>query len=194
MRLLAVLMAALFCAASHPAWAWSETQPGDAEWPEIPGRIGMKAFLDTWTPQCNHGAFIENGDMTVHEGGRISYRTRKPYLTARYRVIEETPHYVVTLVQEPPSKDGTFDLRFWAFRPLGESFRPRGSTDMNPIAINECRVYGDVARKQAIWNFSDAELAEFWKTNKFCHPSLTEKARIDPFWGGDWGQACYYAR
>lgn len=195
MRLLAMLMAVLVFTAGHPAWAYRETLPGDADWPEIAGRIGMKAFLDTWTPQCNDGAFIENGDMTVHEGGRISYKSKKPYLPARYRVIEETPHYVVTLVQEPPSKDGAFDLRFWAFRPLGESFRPRGSTDMNVIGINECPVYGDDARKRAIWNFSDAELAEFWKTNKFCHPSLTKKEEfINPYWGGRWGQACYYAR
>lgn len=194
MRLLAVLMAVLLCAATQPAWAWTETQPGDERWPEIPGRTGMKAFLDTWTPQCDDGAYIENGDMTVHEGGRISYRTRKPYLPGRYRVIEETPHYVVTLVQEPPSKAGTFDLRFWAFRPLGKSFRPRGSTQMNVIGINECPVYGNAARKQAIWNFSDGELEEFWKTNKFCHPALTQKVEGGSYWGGDWGQACDYAR
>lgn len=192
MRLLEVLMAALFCAASHPAWAWSETQPGDAEWPEIPGRIGMKAFDGTWMPQCDHGAFQEAGNMVIHADGRLAYQ-RDVSLPTRFRVIEETPHYVVTLTQTP-SPDGRFGLQFWAFRPLGKSFRPRGATKMDPIAINECRVYGDDARKQAIWNFSDTELAEFWKTNKFCHPSLTEKARIDPFWGGDWGQACYYSR
>jgi hypothetical protein len=61
-------------------------------------------------------------------------------------------------------------------------------------AINECPVYGDAARRDAIWNFTDAELAEFWKTNKFCHPALTKKGSMFPYWGGDWGQACYYAR
>lgn len=107
----------------------------------------------------------------------------------RYRVIEETPHYVVTLVQTPEG-----GLYFWAFRPLGKSFRTRGSTDMNVIGINECPVYGNATRKQAIWNFSEAELADFWKTNKFCHPVLTEKVESGSYWGGDWYQPCYYAR
>ncbi|MEW5728191.1 MAG: hypothetical protein AB1918_10240, partial [Pseudomonadota bacterium] len=62
MRFLAVLLAVFLLAASQPAWAYRETLPGDEEWPEIPGRMGMKAFLDTWTPQCDNGAFQENGD------------------------------------------------------------------------------------------------------------------------------------
>lgn len=193
MRFLAVFLTALTLAAAQPAWAFRETLPGDADWPEIPGRMGMKAFLDTWTPQCDDGAFIENGDMTVHEGGRISY-VRNKVLPERYRVIEETPHYVVTLVQAPTLKGDDFDVYFWAFRPLGKSFHPRGWTKMNVIGVNECPVYGDDARKQAIWNSSDAELVEFWKTNKFCHPALTQKIEGGSYWGGDWGQGCYYAR
>ncbi len=149
----------------------------------------MKAFLNTWSPQCDHGAYQENGDMTVHEGGRITYKAREPYLPTGYRVIEETPYYVVTLVRTPEG-----DIYFWAFRPLGKSFRPRGWTEMTTIGINECLVYGDEARKQEIWNFSDAELTTFWKTNKFCHPTLTEKSWSSPYWGGRWYQPCYYAR
>ncbi len=189
MRFLAVLLAVFLVAAGQPAWAWTETQPGDEEWPEIPDRMGMKAFLGTWFPECDNGAFHENGAMTVHEGGRIGYKAREPYLPTRYRVIEEAPHYVVTLVR---ASDG--GLRFWAFRPLGKSFRPRGWTEMTSIGINECRVYGDDARKQAIWNFSEAELVEFWKTNKFCHPALTKKVEGGSYWGGRWGQACRFGR
>lgn len=188
MRFLAVLVAVLMLAAGQPAWAYLETQPGDEEWPEIPGRIGMKAFVGNWTAQCDNGAYVNAGDMTVHDDGRITYARNKVW-KERYRVIEVTPHYVVTLVR---SSDR--EIYFWAFRPLGKSFRPRGSMDMNVIGINECPVYGDDARKQAIWNFSDAELAEFWKTNKFCHPALTKKVEGGSYWGGRWGQSCYYAR
>lgn len=189
MRWIALLSAALVLAVGHPAWAYTETMPGDERWPEIPGRMGMKAFEGTWTPQCNHGAFTENGAMTVQGGGRISYQLRKPYLPTRYRVIEETPHYVVTLVQTPER-----DIYFRAFRPLDESFARLGATGMSVIGINECPVYGDAKRKRAIWNFSEAELDKFWKTNKFCHPSLTEKFSIDPYWGGRWAQPCYFHR
>lgn len=189
MQLLAVLLAVLMLAAAQPAWAYTETMPGDEDWPEIPGRMGMKAFEGTWTPQCDHGAYTENGAMTVHDGGRISYQLRKPYLPVRYRVIEATPHYVVALVQTPEPS-----IRFWAFRPLGKSFPRPGTTGMRVIGIDECPVYGDAERKRAIWNFSDAELAEFWRANKFCHPSLTEKARISPYWGGDWAHPCYFDR
>lgn len=189
MRLLAVISAVLVLAAAQPVWAYQETQPGEEGWPGIPGQIGMKAFLGTWKPRCNDGAYTENGAMTVHGDGRISYRLRKPYLPIRYRVIETTPHYVVTLVQtaEPA-------IRFWVFRPLDHSYTRTAITEMTDIGVNECPIYGDAERKRAIWNFGDAELAEFWRTNKFCHPSLTEKARIDPYWGGDWGQACWFDR
>ena len=189
MRLLAVLLAALTLAAAQPAWAYLETQPGDEEWPEIPGRTGMQAFLGTWMPLCNVGAYTENGAMTVHGDGRISYQLRKPYLPIRYRVIEITPHYVVTLVQtaEPA-------IRLWAFRPLGKSFLGVGPGGMREIGVNECPIYGDAERKRAIWNFSDAELTEFWRTNKFCHPSLTPKIEGGSYWGGRWGQACWFER
>lgn len=193
MRLLAVLMVALLCAANHPAWAYRETQPGDEDWPEISGRVGMKAFLGKWMPQCNVGVIQNAGDMIVHEDGRISYERNK-VLPTRYRVIEETPHYVVTLVQAPTLKGDYFDVYFWAFRPLGASFHPRGWTKMSAFGINECPVYGNNARKQAIWNFSDAELAEFWATNKFCHPALTQKVENGSYWGGRWYQPCYYGR
>lgn len=189
MRLLAVLSAALMLAAAQPVWAYVETQPGDEEWPEIPGQDGMKAFLDTWTPLCNNGAFTENGAMTVHDDGRITYQLRKPYLPIRYRVIETTPHYVVTLVQTPEPA-----IRIWAFRPLGKSFTPLHGPGMSVIGVNECPVYGDAERKRAIWNFNDAELAEFWRTNKFCHPSLTPKTEGGSYWGGDWYQPCWYSR
>lgn len=189
MRWIALLSVALVLATVQPAWAYLETTPGDEEWPEIPGRIGIKAFEGTWTPRCNHGAFTENGAMTVHDGGRISYQLRKPYLPTRYRVIETTPHYVVTLVQVSDE-----DLYFWALRPLGKSFPRPGRTGMNVIGLNECPVYGDTERKRAIWNFSNAELAEFWRTNKFCHPSLTPKVEGGSYWGGRWAQPCYYDR
>lgn len=189
MRLLAVLLTAWMLAAAQPAWAYTETQPGDEDWPEIPGRMGLKAFLGTWEPQCNHGAFTENGAMTVHDGGRISYELREPYLPVRYRVIETTPHYVLTLVQSPAK-----DLYFRAFRPLNKSYNRFGATGMSAIGINECPVYGDAERKRAIWSSSDAELAEVWRTNRFCHPSLTEKIEGGSYWGGDWAQPCWYQR
>jgi len=189
MRLLALLLTALVLAAVQPAQAYQETMPGEGGWPEIPGRMGMKAFEGTWTPRCNHGAFTENGAMTVHDGGRITYRLRKPYLPTRYRVIEETPHYVVTLVQTPER-----DIYFRVFRPLDHSYAHSAITEINVIGINECPVYGDAERKRAIWKLSDAELDEFWKTNKFCHPSLTEKGSLSPYWGGRWAQPCWFSR
>ncbi|EME68456.1 hypothetical protein H261_18395 [Paramagnetospirillum caucaseum] len=182
-----MLLAALVLAAVQPAWAYPETQPGEKGWPEIPGRIGMKGFEGTWKPRCDDGAYIENGAMTVHGDGRISYQLRKPYLPIRYRVIETTPHYVVTLVQtaEPA-------IRFWVFRPLDHWHTRTAISEMTDIGINECPIYGDAERKRAIWNFGDAELAEFWRTNKFCHPSLTPKIEGGSYWGGDWGQACWF--
>ncbi|MGE5504438.1 MAG: hypothetical protein ACM31L_08445 [Actinomycetota bacterium] len=189
MRLRAVLWAALMLAAPQPVLAYTETQPGDERWPEIPGRIGMKAFLGTWAPQCNHGAYTENGAMTVHHDGRISYQLRKPYLPIRYRVIETTPYYVVTLVQTAKQY-----IQFRVFRPLDKSYNRFGATGMSAIGINECPINGDAERERAIWNFSDADLAEFWRTNKFCHPSLTEKAEIAPYWGGNWAQPCWFQR
>lgn len=189
MRLLAVLLAALMLAAVQPAWAYLETQPGGEEWPEIPGRIGMKAFQRTWMPLCDYGPYTEDNAMTVHGDGRISYRLPKPYLPIRYRVIETTPYYVVTLVQtsEPA-------IRFWAFRSLGKSFALPDKQGISVMGINECPIYGDAERERAIWNFSDAELSEFWRTNKFCHPALTEKIEGGSYWGGDWGQACWFDR
>lgn len=193
MRLLAVFLATFALVAVQPAWAYLETLPGDAEWPEIPGRAGMKAFQDIWMPQCNNGALQNVGDMTIHEGGRISYERSKTFQTG-YRVIEETPYYVVLLVRLPKFKPGKMNVSFWALRPLGKSFRPRGHTDMSTMGVNYCIIDGDVVHDQAVWNFTDAELAEFWKTNKDCHPSLTRKTVADDYWGEGWSQWCYYAR
>lgn len=193
MRLFTVLLAAVVLAAVQPAWAYLETQPGDAEWPEIPGRAGMTAFLGKWLPQCNNGALQDAGAMTFHADGRISYERSKTFQTG-YRVIEETPYYVLLLVRLPNFKSGKMNVSFWALRPLGKSFRPRGHTDMSTMGVNYCIIYGDVARDKAVWNFTDAELAEFWKTNKDCHPSLTRKTVADDYWGEGWGQRCYYAR
>lgn len=193
MRLLAIFLAALTLTAAQPAWAYLETLPGDAEWPEIPDRAGNKAFLGKWLPQCNNGALLDAGDMTLHEGGRISYE-RSKRLQMGYRVIEETPYYVVLLVRLPNFKLGKMNVSFWALRPLGKSFRPRGHTDMSTMGVNFCIIDGDVVHDEAVWNFTDAELAEFWKTNEDCHPSLTRKTVADDYWGEGWSQWCYYAR
>ena len=193
MRWIALLSAVLVLAAVEPAWAYLETQPGDEEWPEIPGRMGMKAFEGTWFPLCNVGVFFKARAMTVHDDGRITY-ARNKVLPVRFRVIEATPHYVVTLAQAPTLKGNDIDVYFWAFRPLGKSFTPLHGPGMSVIGVNECPVYGDADRKRAIWNFSNAELAEFWRTNKFCHPSLTPKIEGGSYWGGRWGQACWFSR
>lgn len=193
MRMLAVLLAAFALTAVQPAWAYLETLPGKAEWPEIPGREGITAFLGTWMPQCNNGALQNAGDMTIHADGRISYERDEIWPTG-YRVIEETPHYVVALVRAPTFEPKTINVAFWALRPLGKSFRPRGHTDMSTIGVNYCLIRTDVPRAEAIWNFNDAELAEFWRTNKDCHPSLTKKTEGGSYWGQGWSQSCYYAR
>ena len=193
MRFFPTLLAALMLTVAQPAWAYLETLPGDAEWPEIPGRMGMTAFLGKWLPQCNDWVSVNAGDMTIHEDGRISYERDKGLPTG-YRVIEETPHYVVALVRAPAFEPDKFNIYFWAFRSLGKSFRPRGHTDMSTMGVNECPIYGNVVRDKAVWNFTDAELAEFWKTSKDCHPSLTKKTEGGSYWGQGWSQSCYYAR
>lgn len=193
MRLLAVFLAVLALTAVQPAWAYLETVPGDVEWPEIPDRAGMKAFQDVWMPQCNDGALQNVGDMTIHGDGKISYERNETWPT-RYRVIEETPHYVLALVRAPTFRPEKINVAFWALRPLGKSFRPRGDTSMSTIGVNDCLIDADVARANEIWNLPDAELAEFWKSNKHCHPNLTKKTVPDDYWGEGWSQSCYYAR
>lgn len=188
MRWITMLSAAFLLTAVQPALAYQETQPGEGGWPEIPGRTGLRAFLGTWFPQCNVGVFSQAKAMTVHDDGRITY-VRNKALPVRYRVIETTPYYVLTLVQ---ALDG--DLYFWAFRPLDHLYADSAISEMISIGVNECQVYGDAERKHAIWNFGDDELLEFWRTNKFCHPSLTQKIEGGSYWGGDWGQACWFDR
>jgi hypothetical protein len=193
MRFLVVLLAAWALVSIRPAWAYLETQPGTEEWPEIPDRAGMKAFQDLWLPQCNKGALQNAGDMTIHADGRISYERDEIWPTG-YRVIEETPHYVVALVRAPTFELKTINVAFWALRPLGKSFRPRGHTDMSTMGVNYCLIRAEVARATEIWNFTDAELVEFWRTSKDCHPSKTKKIEGGSYWGEGWGQMCYYAR
>ncbi len=74
-------VAVFLVAVGQPAWAYLETQPGDEEWPEIPGRMGMKAFLGTWSPECDDGAVQKAGKMTVLEGinNRIKVIKRMAY-------------------------------------------------------------------------------------------------------------------
>lgn len=193
MRFLVVLLAAWALLGLPPAWAYLETQPGTEEWPEIPNRAGMKAFQDLWLPQCNDGALQNAGDMTIHEDGRITYERGEIWPTG-YRVIEETPHYVLALVRASTFSPQKIKVAFWALRPLGKSFRPHGHTDMSTMGVNRCIIDVDVTRATEIWNLPESELAEFWRTNKDCHPSKTKKIEGGSYWGEGWGQRCYYAR
>lgn len=193
MRLSVMLLTVGMLIGTSPAWAYLETQPGTEEWPEILDRAGMKAFQDIWMPQCNNGALQDVGNMTIHADGRITYQRDEIWPT-RYRVIEETPHYVLALVRASSFKSQEIKVAFWALRPLGKSFRPRGDTDMSTMGVNYCIIDVDVARATEIWNLPDAELAEFWTSNKHCHPSKTKKVEGGSYWGEGWSQNCYYAR
>ncbi|MEA4837937.1 MAG: hypothetical protein VB101_06600 [Rhodospirillaceae bacterium] len=190
MRWITMAAVALLLTAASPAFAWStNTMPGDKDWPEIPDRAGMTAFLGDWIPGCNNGAYQQAGNMTIHDDGRITFAEDKKWGLS-YRVIETTPYYVVTLARYPKSLPF-----FWVLRPLGALFQLRGTPEMVDIGIHQCRVFAiDEARIEKMWTASDAELLEFWKTNSACNPRLTKKSPSDPFWGEWWGQTCNFGR
>ena len=180
---------ALMLTAASPAFAWpTKTMPGDEAWPEIPDRAGMTAFLGDWIPGCNDGANQRAGNMTVHDDGRITFAWNKEWVLP-YRVVETTPHYVVILTRYPE-----YAPFFWALRPLGALFQRRGTPEMINIGIHQCRAFVDEARMEKMWAASDAELAEFWKTDSTCNPLLTKKSQHNPFWGEGWEQDCDFGR
>ena len=180
---------ALLLTAASPALAWlDETMPGDKDWPEIPDRAGMTAFLGDWIPICNNGAYQQAGNMTIHDDGRITFAEDKKWGLS-YRMVETTPHYVVILARYP-----RYAPFFWVLRPLGALFQLRGTPEMVDIGIHQCRVFVDEARMEKMWAASDAELAELWKTDSICNPRLTKKSRYNPFWGEGWEQDCDFAR
>ncbi|MEA4837935.1 MAG: hypothetical protein VB101_06590 [Rhodospirillaceae bacterium] len=152
-----------------------ETLPGDEQWPEIPDRAGMTAFFGKWMPNC-YGQVIEgDGNMTIHDDGRITFaRNKKEVL--HYRIIETTPHYVVTLVHSK-----SYGVHFWLFRPVGKLSQSDGLPEMKRMGTNECYLFGDHGRRALKAN--DAELAEIWKGDFLCHPSRTEKSESHPFFG-----------
>ena len=177
---------ALMLAIASPAYAWIESMPGEEQWPEIPDRAGMTAFLGKWMPICNNEFYQDAGKMIVHDDGRITFARDKKWIL-RYRVIETTPHYVVTLVH---SKD--YGVHFWLFQPVGKLFQLRGTPEMERIGVNECPIFDNDARRAV--KAGDAELAGIWKSSPLCHPSLTEKSEFHPSLGGRWSQDCNFGR
>lgn len=193
MRLLAMMLAAFMLAGTQPTEArgWSDTPPGGQDWPPLPGNAGMGFFQGTWKPDCNNGTWISfvdeaHGPMTLHPDGRISYRMRNPYMPTRYRLIEETPNYVVLMVRMAPNKTRKQILRFWILRPL-----EAGSEE---IGVNTCWPE-DKDLKGFDWANSDDEtLRRVWRDSATCHPDHTRKSVPDSFLGNGWSQECAFFR
>lgn len=193
MRLLVVVLTAFILASFHPAWArgWSDTPPGDQDWPPIPGNAGMGFFLGTWKPDCDNGIWISSvsdnahGPMTLHPDGTISYRRRDPTMPTHYRLIETTPYYVVLMTREPSKKYGQI-LRFWILRPL--------EAGSEQIGVNECWPEDkDLAGFD--WTGSDDEtLRRVWRDSATCHPDRKPKSPSGYFLGGGWNQECAFFR
>ncbi|MBC7952115.1 MAG: hypothetical protein H7Z12_09910 [Rhodospirillaceae bacterium] len=188
--MLAVLTVALLVAADEPAWAWQKSMPGGEHWPAIPEPGGMANFLGTWLPQCRHDAWTDHGNMTLHEGGRISYEKKKPYLATRYRVIETTPHYVVLMTREAPWKQYGEILRFVVL----QSVSPEPDWPRATLGWNECRPQPkDLAGFS--WADDDAALARVWAGAKSCNPEFKIPYEGSPFFGNrGWSQECKFNR
>lgn len=190
MRLLAMMLAAFMLAGAQSARAWIDGWPGDENWPPIPGNAGMEFFLGTWKPSCNNGTWnsvVEeaHGPMTLHPDGRISYRMRDPYMPTQYRLIEETPNYVVVLTRAPSKKYGEI-FWFWVLRRLEAWTRE--------IGVNECRPE-DEDLKGFHWAGSDDEaLRRVWRNSASCHPDRTPKSVPTSFLGDGWSQECDFFR
>lgn len=190
MRLLAMVLAALLLLSNQPAWAWMNNPPGDKYWPPIPDNAGLNFFLGTWEPQCNNGTWVSDvdeahGPMTLHSDGKISYRMRKPYMPTRYRLIEETPYYVVLMVRKVSKERGEI-LRFWLLQRL-EAWT--GS-----IGVNSCWPEKEDL-KGFDWSKSDDEaLRRVWRGSKTCNPEINYKSVPTSFLGDHWDQECHFRR
>ncbi|MEW5995707.1 MAG: hypothetical protein AB1744_15110 [Candidatus Zixiibacteriota bacterium] len=187
MRLLALIGAMLLVAAPFcPAEAWLDSKPGGEYWPPIPGNAGIAAFYGTWWPQCWDGAWKAQGEMIVEPDGVLRYTAKEPYFPTRYRVIETTPYGVTLVARTPADTDHGELFYFWVLRFL--------NVKNNLIGVNEC-FPDDMDIKGFRWDFTDAELKQFWSTFKACNPALTRK---DPsvkdegyqYWGDGWSQSC----
>lgn len=191
MRFLAVMLAAFMLASVQPAWAWLDGRPGDQYWPPIPGNAGMDFFLGTWKPDCNNGTWISfvdeaHGPMTLHPDGRISYRMRNPTMPTRYRLIEETPNYVVLMTHEDPWKQYGEILRFWILRRL------EAWTDK--IGLNVCRP-NEKDLKGFDWAGSDDDaLRRTWRESASCNPDRMFKSLPGSYLGDGWDQECKFFR
>ena len=191
MRLLALLTAVQVIAAGNPAWAWRDVMPGDEYWPPITGNVGMKAFLGTWTPQTRDGLYMEHGKMTLHADGRITYALKKkPDLPTQYRVIEETPHYVVVMMRDEPWGTYPETFSFVLIQPL------RASADQTLIGFNECGLgLNGEDRAPFSWSDDDEVLRRVWRESKSCNPAFKEPYDGSPFFGNrGWAQVSEYFR
>ena len=191
MRLLAMVLAALLLLSNQPARAWLDTPPGDENWPPIPDNAGLNFFLGTWEPQCNNGIWNgvdkdAHGLTTLHTEGRINYRRRDATLPGRYRLIEETPYYVVLMVRYAPWKSYGEHFEFWLLQRL-EAWT--GS-----IGVNSC--WPEKADLKGFdWNKSDDEaLRRFWRGSKTCNPEINYKSVPTSFLGDHWDQECHFRR
>lgn len=190
MRLLAVMTAALLLTAGEPAWAWLGSMPGEGYWPAIPEPGGMAGFLGTWLPQGCIDSWTEHGNMTLHDGGRISYEKKKknPRLATSYRVVESTPNYVVLMTRHLSAKHGEI-LRFVILQSVSPE-SPR-----NTLGWNEC--WPDAEDLKGFsWSDDNAALARVWAGAKSCNPAYaTDKNDRSPFFGGMiWEQMCKFNR
>lgn len=191
MRVLVVV--ALVSVLSGPALAWQDSAPGGERWPQIPGNRGIESFYGRWQPDCDNGAWLDQGDLIIEPGGVLRYTGKKPYFPTQYRIIETTP-YGVTLVVHTPADSKYDDLYdIWVLRYLRGSWRAK---EPYKGAINQCHIYSyEVERGNFRWDFSDAELRNFWDNFKNCNPALTRKyPEIKDtgvqYWGDGWSQSC----
>ncbi|RAU23800.1 hypothetical protein CU669_01550 [Paramagnetospirillum kuznetsovii] len=195
MRWLAVLTVVLVLAAG-PAWTAEWNKPGSSDWPPIPGNVGMKGFLGEWDPQCNDGLYIEEGRMTVHANGRISYAQKNPYLPTFYRVVEETAFYVLLMTRAAPRTiDGhryDEDFHFVLLHPEG-GFSDR---DLSAFRLHKCSPdKKDVAGFS--WDDDDQTARQIWRNSKSCNPTFRTLTELSPFFGEGsrfWSQPCNYWR
>ncbi|RAU23799.1 hypothetical protein CU669_01545 [Paramagnetospirillum kuznetsovii] len=189
MRWLVVLVAILVIAAS-PAWTAEWDKPGSSDWPPIPGNVGMTGFLGEWDPQCNNGAYLENGRMTVHADGRIGYALKNPYLPTQYRLIEETAYYVLLMVRSPPVGKYGESFGFAIFRPEGKFGDPI------PLRLHTC--WPEQKELSGFsWNDGDQGARRVWQGSKSCNPALRKLTEREPFFGEGvrgWDQPCNYDR
>ncbi len=193
MRVFALITAALVAALSSPALAWNDSEPGGERWPPIPGNTGIQSFYGRWQPDCNKAAWLDQGDIIIEPNGVLRYTAKEPYFPTQYRIIETTPYGVTLIVRSPA--DGKYgDLYWiWVLRYLRASYRTK---EPYRGAINVCSPHpSDLDRAGFRWDFSDAELKDFWDKFATCNPALTRKSPGSvalgfQHWGEGWNQGC----